>query len=76
MLFLQCPEHGVNRLSDRLLLFRHDYTSPNVLQLINSASEILDETVVEIILTGNWSFVKSCLLLAVIGDLLKMNEIK
>lgn len=66
----------MNRLSDRLLLFRHDYTSPNVLQLINSASEILDETVVEIILTGNWSFVKSLLLWVVIGDLLKMNEIK
>ncbi|XP_055593096.1 serine/threonine-protein kinase D1 isoform X2 [Uranotaenia lowii] len=47
------PENGLNRLSDRLLLFRHDYTSPNVLQMVNSASEINDETLVEIVLTAN-----------------------
>lgn len=47
------PENGLNRLSDRLLLFRHDYTSSNVLQMINSASEIVDETLVEIVLTAN-----------------------
>lgn len=51
---LQCPEHGVSRLSERLLLFRHDYSSPNILQLVNSASEINDETLVEIVLTGKW----------------------
>uniref|UniRef100_A0A8D8IJ44 Serine/threonine-protein kinase n=1 Tax=Culex pipiens TaxID=7175 RepID=A0A8D8IJ44_CULPI len=47
------PENGLNRLSDRLLLFRHDYSSSNVLQMINSASEIVDETLVEIVLTAN-----------------------
>ncbi|XP_055627292.1 serine/threonine-protein kinase D1 isoform X2 [Toxorhynchites rutilus septentrionalis] len=47
------PENGLNRLSDRLLLFRHDYGSSNVLQMINSASEIVDETLVEIVLTAN-----------------------
>lgn len=47
------PENGLNRLSDRLLLFRHDYTSSNVLQMINSAAEIIDETLVEIVLTAN-----------------------
>ncbi|XP_055551373.1 serine/threonine-protein kinase D3 isoform X2 [Wyeomyia smithii] len=47
------PENGLNRLSDRLLLFRHDYSSSNVLQMINSASEIVDETLVEVVLTAN-----------------------
>lgn len=48
----QIPEHGLARLNERLLLFRHDYSSPNILQMINSASEITDETLVEIVLTG------------------------
>ncbi|KAK7573368.1 hypothetical protein V9T40_010559 [Parthenolecanium corni] len=48
----RCPEHGVNRLHDRLLLFRHDYSSPNILHHISSASEIEDEVLVEIVLSG------------------------
>ncbi|XP_069360691.1 serine/threonine-protein kinase D1 isoform X2 [Maniola hyperantus] len=47
------PDNGLNRLSDRILLFRHDYCSPNVLQLINSATDVTDETLVEIVLTAN-----------------------
>ncbi|CAG5004664.1 unnamed protein product [Parnassius apollo] len=47
------PDNGLNRLSERILLFRHDYCSPNVLQLVNSASDITDETLVEIVLTAN-----------------------
>lgn len=47
-----CPDHGISRLCERLLLFRHDYTVPNILQIINSASDIVDETLVEIVLTG------------------------
>ncbi|XP_013170477.1 PREDICTED: serine/threonine-protein kinase D1-like [Papilio xuthus] len=47
------PDNGLNRLPDRILLFRHDYCSPNVLQLVNSASDITDETLVEIVLTAN-----------------------
>nr|XP_023021930.1 serine/threonine-protein kinase D3 [Leptinotarsa decemlineata]XP_023021931.1 serine/threonine-protein kinase D3 [Leptinotarsa decemlineata] len=46
------PDHGVNKLEDRLLLFRHVYNSNNILQLINSASDITDETLIEIVLTG------------------------
>ncbi|KAJ3649021.1 hypothetical protein Zmor_020783 [Zophobas morio] len=46
------PDHGINRLEDRLLLFRHEYNSNNILQFINSASEIVDETLIEIVLTG------------------------
>lgn len=47
------PDNGLNRLSERILLFRHDYCSPNVLQLINAASDVSDETLVEIVLTAN-----------------------
>ncbi|XP_018321505.1 serine/threonine-protein kinase D3 [Agrilus planipennis] len=46
------PDHGINKLEDRLLLFRHEYNSNNILQFVNSASEITDETLVEIILSG------------------------
>lgn len=49
---LQCPDHGINRLLERLLLFRHDYSVPNILQIINCASDVVDETLVEIVLTG------------------------
>ncbi|XP_066994913.1 serine/threonine-protein kinase D3 [Anabrus simplex] len=48
----KCPDHGLTYLNERLLLFRHDYNSTNVLQLINSAAEIVDETLVEIVLTA------------------------
>ncbi|XP_037876164.1 serine/threonine-protein kinase D1 isoform X2 [Bombyx mori] len=47
------PDNGLNRLADRILLFRHDYCSPNVLQLLNSGTDVVDETLVEIVLTAN-----------------------
>jgi len=49
---LQFPDHGLTRLNERLLLFRHDYGSVNILQHINSAAEIMDETLVEIVLSA------------------------
>ncbi|XP_057376472.1 serine/threonine-protein kinase D1-like isoform X1 [Daphnia carinata] len=45
-------DHGIPRLNECVNLFRHDYTKPNILQLINSASEITDDTLVEIVLSG------------------------
>lgn len=48
----KCPEHGLNHLFERLLLFKHDYNSTNILQLIMNATEVVDETLVEIVLTG------------------------
>jgi hypothetical protein len=50
--FRQIPDNGLNHLPERLLLFRHDYGSSNVLHIINSAAEIVDETLVEIVLTA------------------------
>lgn len=43
-------------LGDRILLFRHEYNSNNILQVINSASEIMDETLIEIVLTGKSNY--------------------
>ncbi|KAG5881753.1 hypothetical protein JTB14_029081 [Gonioctena quinquepunctata] len=53
------PDHGVNKLEDRILLFRHVYNSNNILQLINSASDVSDETLIEIVLTGKVMTVSS-----------------
>lgn len=50
---IQLPDNGLSQLPNRLLLFRHDYNSPNVLQLVNAASEVIDETLIEIVLTAN-----------------------
>ncbi|KAL3183598.1 hypothetical protein MRX96_033704 [Rhipicephalus microplus] len=46
------PEHGLNRLSERLLLFRHDYNSENILLPINAASDVAEGTLVEIVVSG------------------------
>ncbi|CAH1977507.1 unnamed protein product [Acanthoscelides obtectus] len=46
------PDHGINKIEDRLLLFIHAYNSNNILQLVNSASDVVDETLIEIVLTG------------------------
>lgn len=46
------PDHGVNRLGERLLLFKHDYTTTNVMQLITSQIDIVDQTLVEIVLSA------------------------
>lgn len=55
----KCPEHGLNHLFERLILFKHDYNSTNVLQLITNATEVIDETLIEIVLTGKYNF-SSC----------------
>ncbi|XP_036140651.1 serine/threonine-protein kinase D3 isoform X3 [Monomorium pharaonis] len=48
----KCLEHGLNHLFERLILFKHDYNSTNILQLVTNATEIVDETLVEIVLTA------------------------
>ncbi|XP_076360399.1 serine/threonine-protein kinase D1-like isoform X2 [Tachypleus tridentatus] len=47
------PDHGLNRLSERLILFRHEYNSENLLLPINAATDVTENTVVEIILSVN-----------------------
>lgn len=56
-------------LFDHLLLYRHDLRSINILQLITTASEIVDGTLVEVVLSGKiyddkllikFSLIKNC----------------
>lgn len=49
----QIPNHGLAHLPERLLLFRHDYESQNILQLLNAVSDVTDETLIEIILNSS-----------------------
>merc|ERR1711971_1103752 len=44
------PEHGVTRLKERLMLFRHEYAAENILHMINAVSEIREDTIVEVII--------------------------
>lgn len=39
---------------DKILLFRHDQASENVLQLLRSASQIQEGDLVEVVLSGNF----------------------
>jgi hypothetical protein len=50
---LQFPEHGFYSLVDKILLFRHDNNSPNILQHISSPTDVKDGCLVEIVLSGN-----------------------
>ncbi|XP_045624840.1 serine/threonine-protein kinase D3 isoform X2 [Procambarus clarkii] len=47
------PDHSLNKLNERLILFRHDYDSPNILQIINAASEVTQDTLVEIVMSAH-----------------------
>lgn len=65
--FLQYPEHNLNRLNERLILFRHDYGSTNILLPINAASEVTEGTLVEIIVSGQ------CNIFSLLFDILLEN---
>ncbi|XP_077394756.1 serine/threonine-protein kinase D1 isoform X2 [Festucalex cinctus] len=47
------PECGFYGMHDKILLFRHDSSSDNVLQLLRSASQIQDGDLVEAVLSGS-----------------------
>ncbi|XP_054723048.1 serine/threonine-protein kinase D1-like [Uloborus diversus] len=47
------PDHGINKLDQRLIFFRHDYNFENILSPILSASEIIENSLIEIVLSGN-----------------------
>ncbi|OQV13490.1 Serine/threonine-protein kinase dkf-2 [Hypsibius exemplaris] len=46
---------GLQQTQERLLLFRHDYTSENILQRIRGIQEITDGSLIEVLLSGNTS---------------------
>ncbi|KAB1267097.1 Serine/threonine-protein kinase D3 [Camelus dromedarius] len=51
-IFLQFPECGFFGMYDKILLFRHDMNSENILQLITSADEIHDGDLIEVVLSA------------------------
>ncbi|KAK3092459.1 hypothetical protein FSP39_003050 [Pinctada imbricata] len=46
------PEHGFYSLVDKILLFRHDNTSPNILQHITSPADVREGCLVEVVLSA------------------------
>jgi hypothetical protein len=51
-LIFQFPEHGFYSLVDKILLFRHDNTSSNILQIITSPMDVKEGCLVEVVLSG------------------------
>uniref|UniRef100_A0A8C5C8S0 protein kinase C n=1 Tax=Gadus morhua TaxID=8049 RepID=A0A8C5C8S0_GADMO len=47
------PECGFYGMYEKILLFRHDQTSENVLQILRSAAEIQEGDLVEVVLSGS-----------------------
>ncbi|XP_026856158.1 serine/threonine-protein kinase D1 [Electrophorus electricus] len=47
------PECGFYGMYDKILLFRHDPTSDNILQLVRCASEIMEGDLVEVVLSAS-----------------------
>ena len=41
---------------DKILLFRHDPTSENILQLVKTASDIQEGDLIEVVLSGSILF--------------------
>lgn len=52
VLYLQFPECGFYGMYDKIILFRHDPTSENILQLVKSATDIQEGDLVEVVLSG------------------------
>jgi len=46
------PQNGLNRLDERILLFKHDYKSTNILQMVNAVTDIQEDTLVEIVISA------------------------
>merc|ERR1711971_914608 len=43
-------EHEITRLAERLLVFRHDYSSEKILQTVNSVTDVKEGAVIELVL--------------------------
>uniref|UniRef100_A0A2K5S3W5 Serine/threonine-protein kinase n=1 Tax=Cebus imitator TaxID=2715852 RepID=A0A2K5S3W5_CEBIM len=52
----QFPECGFYGMYDKILLFRHDPTSENILQLVKTASDIQEGDLIEVVLSASATF--------------------
>ena len=50
---VQFAELAIDGLRESLLLYVHDQTNPNILQLLTSVSQLSDGVLVEVVLSGN-----------------------
>ncbi|KAG9336118.1 hypothetical protein JZ751_002465 [Albula glossodonta] len=53
------PECGFFGMYDKILLFRHDLSSENILQLLTSAEDIHEGDLIEVVLSGERSMTHS-----------------
>lgn len=57
ILCLQFPECGFFGMYDKILLFRHDLNTDNILQRLTSAEDIHEGDLIEVVLSGKfWAF--------------------
>lgn len=57
----QCPEHGLSRLAERILLFRHNYSCVQILEPVNNTIDITNKSIIEIVLSGNYKIKNVCI---------------
>uniref|UniRef100_A0A8C1X0Z9 protein kinase C n=1 Tax=Cyprinus carpio TaxID=7962 RepID=A0A8C1X0Z9_CYPCA len=50
--FVQFPECGFYGIYDKIILFKHDTSSSNILQLVKAVSDIQEGDLVEVVLSG------------------------
>lgn len=50
--FFQFPECGFYGMNDKILLFRHDLNSDNILQRLMSAEDIHEGDLIEVVISG------------------------
>jgi protein kinase D len=54
---LKHPEHPLgDRLIDHILLYRHDFRSVNILELVQSAEEVTEGCLLEIVISREFPY--------------------
>lgn len=46
------PQNGLTRLDERILLFKHDYKSTNILQMVNAVTDIQEDVIIEVVISA------------------------
>ncbi|XP_077527897.1 serine/threonine-protein kinase D3-like [Haemaphysalis longicornis] len=54
MILTKLPQHGLSRLQERLILFRHDYGNANILLPVTSAADVTEGCLVEAVISGKY----------------------
>lgn len=52
IVLFQFPECGFYGIYDKILLFKHDTSTNNILQLVKAANDIQEGDLVEVVLSG------------------------